>query len=152
MKYTSIKNPQWVNAQHTIIHCEVDFDDLNEEFVPFTAVASGDYPHTHEIFARCVAGEFGPVAEYVPPADITGEGALNQVRGKRNNILTTEVDPIVSNPLRWADLSESQQQAWAAYRRALLDITTTYPNPAYVWNEVAQGFDETGVTWPVKPQ
>ena len=152
MKYTSVRNPKWANAAHSRLICEVNFDDLTEDFVPFTATAFGDYPHAHEIFARCVAGDFGPVAEYVPPADITGEEALNQVRGKRNNILTTEVDPLVSNPLRWADLSDSQQQAWAAYRRALLDITATYPNPAYVWNEAAQGFAETGVTWPVKPQ
>lgn len=151
MKYTSVRNPKWANAAHSRLICEVNFDDLPEDFVPFTAVASGDYPHTHEIFARCVAGDFGPVAEYVPPADITGEAALNQVRGKRNNILTTEVDPVVSNPLRWADLNELQQQAWAAYRRALLDITATYPNPSYVWNEGTQGFDEVGVVWPVKP-
>lgn len=151
MKFKTVRNPKWVNAARTRLDCEVDFDDLVEEFVPFLAVASGDYPHTHEIFARCVAGEFGPVAEYVPPTDITGEAALNQVRGKRDYILTTEVDPIVSNPLRWAEMGEEQQQAWSTYRRALLDITSTYPTPSYVWNEAAQNYDEVGVTWPVKP-
>jgi hypothetical protein len=152
MKYTTVKTPKWSNAANTQIQCEVDFNDLAEEFVSFTAVAFGDYPHTHEIFARCVAGEFGPVAGYVPPADITGETALNKVRSKRDDILKTEVDPIVSNPLRWADLSEAQQQAWANYRRALLDITTTYPTPSYVWNEASQRYDEVDVTWPVKPE
>lgn len=151
MKYKSIKNPKWKNPSHTLLECEVDFDDLEEEFVPFLAVASGDYPHTHEIFARCVAGEFGSIAEYVPPADITGEEALTWVRHKRDHILTSEVDPVVSNPLRWADLSEAQQQAWANYRRALLDITTTYPTPSYVWNEASQRYDEVDVTWPAKP-
>lgn len=151
MKFKTVRNPKWANAAQTLLDCEVDFDDLVEEFVPFLAVASGDYPHTHEIFARCVAGEFGPVAEYEPPADITGEAALNQVRGKRDHILKTEVDPVVSNPLRWADLTEAQRQAWTNYRRALLDITTTYPTPSYVWNEATQQHDEVGVTWPVKP-
>lgn len=67
MNYTNVKNPQWANADHTAINCDVDFDDLREEFVPFTAVAEGDYAHSHEIFARCVAGDFGDIAEYVAP-------------------------------------------------------------------------------------
>jgi hypothetical protein len=67
MKYTQVSNPQWANAEHTAINCDVDFDDLREELVPFTAVASGDYPHSHQIFAECVAGNYGPIAEYVAP-------------------------------------------------------------------------------------
>ena len=67
MKYTKVLNPQWANAGHTAINCEVDFDDLREELVPFTAVASGDYEHSHQIFAECVAGNYGAIAEYVEP-------------------------------------------------------------------------------------
>ena len=67
MNYTDVKNPQWANAEHTAINCEVDFDDLREEYVPFTAVASGDYEHSHQIFAECVAGNDGEIAEYVAP-------------------------------------------------------------------------------------
>jgi hypothetical protein len=70
MKYTRVLNPQWSNIEHTMISCDVDFDDLSEELVPFSAVASGDYPHSHEIFSRCVAGEFGEIAEYVSPSVI----------------------------------------------------------------------------------
>lgn len=152
MKYTVVKNPKWANSAKTAINCEVDFDDLQEDFVPFTAVASGDYPHTHEIFARCAAGEFGPVADYEPPKDFVGDAAMDIVRSRRNHLLSTEVDPIVANPLRWADMPAAQQQAWSDYRRALLDITTTYPNPSFVWNEDKHGYDEVGITWPVKPE
>lgn len=67
MKYTQVKNPQWATAEHTAINCEVDFDDLLEELVPFTAVASGDCEHSHQIFAECVAGKYGQIAEYVEP-------------------------------------------------------------------------------------
>lgn len=67
MKYTQVLNPQWANAEHTAINCNVDFDDLREELVPFTAVASGDYEHSHQIFAECVAGQYGEIAEYVAP-------------------------------------------------------------------------------------
>jgi hypothetical protein len=152
MKFKAVKNPKWSNFEQTIIECEVNFDDLAEEFVPFAAVASGDYPHTHEIFARCVAGEFGEVAPYTPPADITGETALAGVRAERDRLLATEVDPIVTNPLRWVDLTAEQQTAWTNYRRALLDITTTYPNPSYVWNESEKRHVLTNCTFPVKAE
>lgn len=67
MNYTDVKNPQWANAEHTAINCDVDFDDLREEYVPFTAVASGDYEHSHKIYAECVEGKWGVIAEYVEP-------------------------------------------------------------------------------------
>lgn len=65
--------------------------------------------------------------------------AAAEVREQRTYLLATEVDPVVSNPLRWADLSAQQQAAWAAYRRALLDIT-------------AQAGFPHSVTWPTKPE
>lgn len=67
MKYTKVLNPTWANAEHTALNCDVDFDDLREEYVPFTAVASGDYDHSHQIFAECVAGNYGAIAEYIEP-------------------------------------------------------------------------------------
>ena len=151
MKFKAVKNPKWSNFEQTMIECEVNFDDLVEEFVPFGAVASGDYPHTHEIFARCVAGEFGEVAPYTPPADITGETALAEVRSQRDRLLAEEVDPVVTSPLRWADLTAEQQTAWTNYRRALLDITATYPNPSYVWNESEKRHVLTNCEFPTKP-
>jgi hypothetical protein len=61
-----------------------------------------------------------------------------KMRSERDFLLLTEVDPMVTNPLRWADLSESQRQAVIDYRRSLLDITDQ------------PGFPET-VVWPTKP-
>ncbi len=67
MRYTQVLNPTWANAEHTTINCDVDFDDLREELVPFAANATGDYEHSHKIFAECVAGKYGSIAEYVAP-------------------------------------------------------------------------------------
>ena len=69
MKYTKVLNPTWANAEHTAINCDVDFDDLRDELVPFTAVASDDYEHSHQIFAECLAGNYGAIAEYVAPPE-----------------------------------------------------------------------------------
>lgn len=52
----------------------------------------------------------------------TTEEKAEKVRAKRNLYLEVYVDPIVSNPLRWADLSEQEQQDIANYRLYLLNI------------------------------
>lgn len=66
------------------------------------------------------------------------ERVLQEARADRDSRLTKEVDPIVSNPLRWASLSSETQAAWSAYRQALLDVPQQ------------SGFP-TSVTWPTKP-
>lgn len=53
---------------------------------------------------------------------------LNQAKGEevravRNQYLETYVDPVVSNPLRWADMSAEEQQQYSDYRQYLLHIT-----------------------------
>lgn len=62
----------------------------------------------------------------------------NKVREERDSRLTTEVDPLVTNPLRWDALNTDTQQAWKDYRQALLDV----PSQA--------GFPHD-ITWPEKP-
>ena len=57
----------------------------------------------------------------------------------RASILVTVVDPIVSNNLRWAEMTAEKQAEWAAYRTALLDITDQAGFPA-------------DITWPTKPE
>ena len=65
--------------------------------------------------------------------------ASNDIRYERDALLATEVDPIVSNPLRWADMTTAEQNAWSQYRTDLLNITDQagFPND---------------VTWPTKPE
>jgi hypothetical protein len=74
-------------------------------------------------------------------ADMAGRiaGVAESMRSQRDNILATVVDPIVTNPLRWADLTEAKQAEWTAYRTALLDITDQAGFP-------------TDITWPTKPE
>lgn len=66
------------------------------------------------------------------------EQKTSDARALRNILLVSEVDPIVTNPLRWAELSTEQQQDWADYRTALLNV------PQQV------GFPNA-ITWPTKP-
>ena len=61
-----------------------------------------------------------------------------EVRAERNHTLATVVDPLVSNPLRWAELNADTQAEWATYRQELLDV----PQQA--------GFPNS-VIWPTQP-
>lgn len=69
MDYKQIRNPKWANKEHSVLDCEVDFDDLVEEFVPFTVTNIDKYPYVVEIFKRCVNGDFGIIQEYVAPIE-----------------------------------------------------------------------------------
>ena len=62
----------------------------------------------------------------------------SDIRGMRDTLLSMDVDPIVTNPLRWDALSTSKQDEWKTYRQSLLDVPT-------------QGSFPTSVTWPTKP-
>lgn len=50
------------------------------------------------------------------------EEAIEEARTKRDIYLSTYVDPVVANPLRWSDLTEEEQNQYKDYRQYLLDI------------------------------
>jgi len=54
------------------------------------------------------------------PPDLDALAAA--ARAERDRRLREEVDPVVTNPLRWNAMTAEQQQAWADYRQALLDM------------------------------
>ena len=59
-------------------------------------------------------------------------------RERRNELLGTQVDPIVCNGLRWDALTEDQRIEWAQYSQGLLDVPQQ------------DGFPQS-ITWPTKP-
>lgn len=62
------QNPQWGNAEHTIIEVEAKWEHLeNEGYLPFLANPNDIEAHGVDLYNRCVAGEFGEIAEYVAP-------------------------------------------------------------------------------------
>lgn len=68
LRYTRVANPRFANAEGTAIDCEVVFKKHGKTPMPFTAVPSDPgWEHGEEIYRRCLAGEFGPVAPFVPP-------------------------------------------------------------------------------------
>tara|TARA_R110000796_G_C14328827_1_gene408853 strand:- start:53 stop:346 length:294 start_codon:yes stop_codon:yes gene_type:complete len=77
--------------------------------------------------------------ELIIQAEEYASEAPARVREERDEILSSEVDPIVSNALRWNDMTDAKRTEWTNYRQALLDV------PAQA------GFPNT-ITWPTKPE
>jgi len=77
---------------------------------------------------------------WVAPSDaVYDEWKATEVRAERDRLLSAKVDPLVSNSLRWADLSSAKQAEWTQYRTDLLNITDQ------------AGFPHD-ITWPTKPE
>ena len=65
MKILNASTPRWANQESTCVELQVDFEGIG--VIPFGATPFDPEPHGRELFADAVAGEFGPIAEYVPP-------------------------------------------------------------------------------------
>lgn len=64
---TSVKDPVWADNTNTMINCVITTSQFGDEQLPFTAYQHDVEEHGRAIFARLVAGEFGEIAEYIPP-------------------------------------------------------------------------------------
>ena len=132
---TEVRNARSMNAENTIMDVEINHPEHG--WIPYLLT---DYDEDTTVDNDAVMALIGSDFEaYVAPtqAELDAQAAM-EVRGQRNWLLQSEVDPVVTNPLRWADLTTEEQNAWAAYRTALLDITDQ------------AGFPHN-VTWPTKP-
>ena len=130
------RNARYINVNGWI-DCEIEHP--NHGWIPYTLDPSDtDMTINNDDLLVAMASN-GDVAAYVPPtqAELDAKAAA-AVRAERDMKLATEVDPIAGNALRWAALTAEQQQAWADYRQALLDIPQQ------------SGFPHD-VVWPTKP-
>lgn len=66
---TSAASPVWANAEHTRIDCIITTSQFGDEQLPFTADQNDVEAHGRAIFAAIVAGQYGPIGEYVAPPE-----------------------------------------------------------------------------------
>lgn len=137
----------------------VDLITLEDPFETVTYCArSTDFAETGKwVYQQIIDGNFeGEITDWVPPPPPSAEEVGNRIRAVRDQKLRNEVDPIVSNPLRWNEMTETQQQAWADYRRALLDMAN---DPAFPWYDTVvttdpawgSSVDVSKAPWPAVP-
>tara|TARA_R110000782_G_scaffold63098_1_gene129465 strand:- start:32 stop:436 length:405 start_codon:yes stop_codon:yes gene_type:complete len=128
---TEYRNAVYVKADNSRMDVEVNHP--THGWIPFT-LDNADTGSDIDLSAlKTTIGS--DVTAYSAP---TNAEIAARIRLRRSHILIFEVDPIVSNPLLWADLGTSKQNEWTTYRTALLDIPEQSEFP-------------TSVSWPTKP-
>lgn len=140
MAYT-YKDAIYIDDTGNRIDCWLDLEKY-EGWTPYTLdVNDADMTIDNTVLLAQMQ-EANDIAPYVAPTPPTEEelAVVNAeaIRLKRAGILSSLVDPVVSNPMRWDVLTSTQQNEVTSYRTALLDITDqdTFP---------------TSVTWPTIP-
>ena len=135
IEITEVRNARSMNAENTIMDVEINHPDYG--WIPYL-LTDFDTDNTidNDNLMSLIGTDF--TAYVAPTQEELDAAAASQVRHERDQKLTSEVDPIVSNPLRWADLSSQEQADVSAYRLALLDVPSQ------------SGFPNT-ISWPAKP-
>lgn len=72
-----VKDLAWADAEHTVFSCTVKYAEFDKEH-PSGVNATDPYAHIQEIWAKGTAGEYGVIAEYVPPLAATQPQPITQ--------------------------------------------------------------------------
>jgi len=140
MSYTYIE-AIYIDDTNKRIDCLLNLPD-HEGWSPYTLDADDADTTVDNTVLLAQMQEANDIAPYVAPTPPTQDeidaANADTIRGQRSANLATFVDPIVTNPMRWRELTSTQQEEVTQYRTDLLNITTqdTFP---------------TSVTWPSCP-
>lgn len=132
---TEVRNARSLNAENTGFDVEIKHPEFG--WIPYGLTPDDeDMTVDNSVLINLIGSNY---AAYVAPTqeEINAKLAAS-LRAERDNKLVNEVDPIITNPLRWADLTETKQAEWTQYRADLLNLSEqdTFPS---------------SVTWPTKP-
>ena len=133
---TKVRNAASLQPDNLRMDVEINHPDYG--WIPYTLdPADTDTTVNNDEVMALIGTDF---TSYSPPtqAEIDTHAEL-QVRTERNFILTSVVDPLASNTLRWADLTSDKQDYWSQYRTELLDVPQQ------------SGFPHN-VIWPNEPE
>ncbi|SAL10604.1 hypothetical protein AWB73_00133 [Caballeronia turbans] len=62
MEYTSVANPVWFDASHSMIVVDVVFPALSDTPVKFNASPKDSMAYGREIYADIIAGKYGAIS------------------------------------------------------------------------------------------
>ena len=133
---TEVRNAQSLNAENTAF--EVEINHPEHGWIPYGLNPDDtDMTVDNSVLLELIGSDY---AAYVAPTqeELDAELAAS-LRAQRDDKLVNEVDPLVTNPLRWAELTDDKQAEWTQYRTDLLNLPeqSGFPN---------------SVTWPTKPE
>jgi hypothetical protein len=132
---TEVRNAQSLNAENTMFDVEINHPEHG--WIPYGLNPDDtDMTVDNSVLIGLIGTDF---EAYVAPTqeELDAELAAS-LRAQRDDKLVQEVDPIVTNPLRWAELTDAKQAEWTQYRTDLLNLPdqSGFPN---------------SITWPTKP-
>jgi len=74
-------NPKYTTVDQSVIELSVQFVEFGDAVLPFGATQDDVEEHGRELYARALAGEFGPIAAYEPPVHLGSTGSQPTVVG-----------------------------------------------------------------------
>lgn len=138
MKFNSIYNTVWANAEHSAINVMIDTDSLKTPTIPFTASPTDDTEYGPAIFKAASDGVFGGIAEYVAPVVTPEQRVLKNtqllnrlLKDCANNAfpLQSAVSLGVATEGQRAALNELQQYSVDLLNTDLTKSPLQLPNP-----------------------
>jgi hypothetical protein len=133
---TEYRNAKSLDANNNRIDVEINHPVYG--WIPYTMCSNVAEPDiNHAALRELIDTDF--IAYVSPTQEELDAETAQEMRWERDRRLKSEVDPIVTNPLRWADLTTEKQNEWTQYRTDLLNV----PQQA--------GFPNT-INWPTKPE
>tara|TARA_R100001463_G_scaffold64861_5_gene118077 strand:- start:27582 stop:28001 length:420 start_codon:yes stop_codon:yes gene_type:complete len=133
---TEVRNAQSLNAENTWFNLEINHPEHN--WIPYSLTPHDtDMTVDNSVLLKLIGSDY---AAYVAPTqeELDAELAAS-LRAQRDQKLVQEVDSLVTNPLRWGELTDAKQAEWTQYRTDLLNLPKQ------------SGFP-TNITWPTKPE
>ena len=132
---TEVRNAQSLNAENTAFDVEINHPEFG--WIPYGLHPDDtDMTVDNSVLLELIGTDF---EAYVAPTQAELDAQLaTGLRAERDDKLVNEVDPVVTNPLRWAELTDAKQAEWTQYRTDLLNLPdqSGFPND---------------ITWPTKP-
>lgn len=130
------KNPVYTDGTGNIIDLTVKFVEFSDP-VEFAATSYDSEEYGRQLYVNAVAGQYGPVAPYVPPVPVPPTAEQN--KDKAVNLLSetdwTAVEDVGNSQI--ANPYLVNQAEFLSYRSALRDIAVS-PVAGYI-------------QWPTKP-
>ena len=132
---TQVRNAASLQSDNQRMDVEINHPD--HRWIPYTVdpTDTDETINNDEVMAL-IGSNF---TSYVAPTQAELNVATAAIiRTERDNILVSVVDPLVSNPLRWAELTSDKRNEWTSYRTNLLGVPqqSGFPN---------------SITWPTEP-
>lgn len=126
-----VRNAVSLNDENTVFEVEINHPFYG--WIPYTLTPwDEDNTINNEELLALIGSNFR-----IQTQEEKDEEATNSMRHQRDALLS-QMDLILSNPLRWNEMTEVQKNAWAQYRTDLLNV------PQQV------GFPHD-INWPTSP-